>query len=197
LVRIHLLKGRVPARDTDISVQDPGGKYEAQTMPSPAPAPAATPAAATNSAARPASATPAPMALTRAPSPLPASPTRRALDRGPPRPGAGSILLMLAFFLIMAVSSWRLFTKAGRPGWASIVPIYNLVVWLQISGKPLWWIALYFIPLVNMVVAVLCGFALARKFGRGKAFGLGLVALPWIFVPVLAFGDDVYLGEAG
>jgi len=187
LVRIRLLKGRVLARDTDIDGPNPGAPYEAQP----------TPAAATATAAKPASATPAPMASGRAASPLPAAPPRPALDRRPPRLGAAPLLLMLAVILITVVSCWRMFAKAGKPGWASIVPVYNMVVWLQISGKPVWWIALCFIPFVNVVVSVLCGFALARNFGRGKAFGLGLVVLPWIFFPVLAFGDDVYLGETG
>jgi hypothetical protein len=197
LVRIRLLKGRVPARDTDISVLDPGGQYEAQTTPSPAPAPAAKAAAPTATAAKPASPTPVPLATARAAVPLAPAPPRPPLDRRPPRLGTAPLVVMWAGILITIVSAWRVFAKAGKPGWASIVPIYNLVVWQQIAGKPLWWIALYFVPFVNLVVAVLCGFALARNFGKGKAFGLGLVLLPWIFIPVLAFGDDVYLGTAG
>jgi hypothetical protein len=197
LVRIRLLKGRVPARDTDISILDPGGRYEAQTTPSPAPAPAAKPAPPTAAAAKPASAAPVPSATARAAGPLAPALQRPPLDRRPLRLGTAPLIVMLAVILITVVSCWRVFAKAGKPGWASIVPVYNLVVWLQISGKPVWWIALCFIPFVNMVVSVLCGFALARNFGRGNAFGLGLVLLPWIFFPVLAFGDDVYLGTTG
>jgi uncharacterized membrane protein YoaK (UPF0700 family) len=92
----------------------------------------------------------------------------------------------------MIASLWRVFTKAGEPGWAAIVPIYNLVVVLKLAGKPLWWIVLFLIPLVNFVMLVLTTIGLAQNFGKGAGFGLGLAFLAPIFYPILAFGDAEY-----
>jgi hypothetical protein len=196
LVRIRLLKGRVPAKDTDIAAQDSGAQETAQAPQANPTAQGAKPAPATAAPAI-AAPTPTPAALARAAVPAPAVPPRRALDRRPPALGAAPRLVMLALFAVTIVSYWRMFTKAGKPGWASVVPVYNLVVLLQIGGKPLWWVVLYFVPFVNLVVAVLCAIAVAENFGRGKPFGLGLALLPFIFGPVLAFGGDAYLGGQG
>ncbi|MBK5257874.1 MAG: signal peptidase I [Vicinamibacteria bacterium] len=102
--------------------------------------------------------------------------------------------LSLVFFLLMVVAMWKIFVKAGKPGWASIIPIYNLIVMLEISGKPIWWIILFFIPLVNFIVFILVTIAFAGSFGKGAGFGLGLVFLPFVFFPLLAFGDARYGG---
>ena len=116
-------------------------------------------------------------------------------------PGSATIAIvffaatLLACFILIA-SYWRLFTKAGKPGWAILVPIYNMIVMQQLSGKPLWWLLLYFVPFVNIVIAIICTFALAENFGKGKGFGLGLLLLPWIFAPMLAFGDAAFVGPA-
>jgi len=79
--------------------------------------------------------------------------------------------------------------------WASIVPIYNLWVLLRISGKPGWWFVLMLIPLVNIVVGILEGIGLARAFGKGGGFAAGLILLPVVFYPVLAWGDAQYQGS--
>jgi hypothetical protein len=100
----------------------------------------------------------------------------------------------LAFAVLMIVSGWKIFTKAGKPGWASIVPIYNIIVMLEIVGKPLWWIVLFLIPLVNFIAGIMVSIALAEKFGKSTGFALGLVFLPFIFFPMLAFGDARYKG---
>jgi uncharacterized membrane protein YoaK (UPF0700 family) len=85
--------------------------------------------------------------------------------------------------------------KAGKPGWAAIIPIYNVIVLLQIAGKPLWWIILLFIPIVNLIMAILIGIAVAKKFGKSGGFGVGLALLGFIFYPILGFGDAQYQGE--
>ncbi len=103
--------------------------------------------------------------------------------------GLGFAVFMLAFAVLMIVSVWKVFTKAGKPGWAAIVPIYNIIVMLEIVGKPLGWIVLLLIPLVNFIAGILVSIALAEKFGKSTGFGLGLAFLGFIFFPILAFGD--------
>ncbi len=102
-------------------------------------------------------------------------------------------LAILAFFLAVF---WKIFEKAGKPGWAAIIPIYNVIVLLQIVGRPIWWIVLLLIPIVNIVVGFLVALDLSRSFGHDLAFALGLFFLGFIFYPVLAFGGDTYRGPA-
>jgi ABC-type sulfate transport system permease subunit len=92
----------------------------------------------------------------------------------------------------MIAALWKVFEKAGEPGWAAIVPIYNLVVLLKIAGRPLWWIILFIIPFVNFIIGIVVAFDVAKRFGKGAGFALGLVFLPFIFYPVLAWGDASY-----
>ena len=101
---------------------------------------------------------------------------------------------MLAVAIFIIASQWKVFTKAGRPGWACIIPVYNLYVMLGIAGKPGWWLILFFIPLVNFVALLLLMLGIAAKFGKGVGFGLGLLFLGFIFFPILGFGDAVYQG---
>jgi len=89
---------------------------------------------------------------------------------------------------------WKVYTKAGQPGWAAIIPIYNLVVLAQIAGKPVWWVLLMLIPIVNIVVAIMIWHGVSTNFGKGVGFTLGLVFLSFIFIPILAWGDAEYLG---
>lgn len=103
-------------------------------------------------------------------------------------------LVYLAILVLVIAGMWKVFVKAGKPGWACLIPIYNVIVLLEIAGKPLWWIILLFIPFVNIVVFVLISIAVAEKFGKGLGFGLGLAFLPMIFFPVLGFGDAKYQG---
>ena len=103
---------------------------------------------------------------------------------------------MLAFIVLMIASLWKVFLKAGKPGWACIIPIYNVVVLLEIVGKPIWWIILYLIPLVNIIVIIIIYVALAKAFGKGVGFALGLIILPFIFYPILGFGDATYTKPA-
>lgn len=110
--------------------------------------------------------------------------------------GAGFMIVWLAVVILMIAAMWKVFQKAGEPGWASIIPIYNLIVLLKIAGKPLWWIVLLLIPFVNIVIVIIMAIALANNFGKGAGFGIGLVILPFIFYPMLAWGDAQYQPRA-
>ncbi len=102
------------------------------------------------------------------------------------------MIIYLAIIVIIIAGMWMVFTKAGKPGWAVIIPIYNIIVLLQIVRRPLWWIILCLIPLVNLVIFILIAIDLAKAFGKGVGFAMGLVFLPFIFYPVLGFGSARY-----
>ena len=113
--------------------------------------------------------------------------------------GGGAIgglfmLVWLAAMVGIIAGIWKVFTKAGQPGWAAIVPIYNFIVLVQIAGKPVWWIILFFIPFVNFIAIILISIEIAKNFGKGAGFGLGLAFLGFIFYPVLGFSDAQYTG---
>jgi hypothetical protein len=107
------------------------------------------------------------------------------------------LLIELAIIVLTIAGIWKTFEKAGKPGWAAIVPIYNIIVMLEIVGKPLWWIVLFFIPFVNLVACILVGIAMAGKFGKSAGFGVGLGLLPFIFYPMIGFGDAQFSAGAG
>ncbi len=103
-------------------------------------------------------------------------------------------LIMLAIVVAIIAGLWKVFVKAGFPGWAAIVPIYNLVVLVQIAKKPIWWVLLMFIPLVSIVAFVLIGIEIAKNFGKSSGYGIGLGLLGFIFFPMLGFSDAQYQG---
>lgn len=106
-------------------------------------------------------------------------------------------LIYLAIIVLMIAGMWKVFEKAGKPGWAAIVPIYNIIVLLEIIGKPIWWILLFLIPLVNFVVLIIAAMDLAVCFGKSKGWGVGLlVILPFVGYPMLGFGDAAYTAPA-
>jgi hypothetical protein len=104
------------------------------------------------------------------------------------------MLIWLAVMVAVIASMWKVFTKAGEPGWASIVPLYNLIVLLKIVGKPAWWLVMFMIPLVNFYALYVVCTGLAKSFGKTSGFGLGLMFLGFIFFPILGFGDARYQG---
>jgi hypothetical protein len=108
--------------------------------------------------------------------------------------GAGLWIVMILVWVLAIVCLWKVYVKAGKPGWAAIVPIYNIIVLLEIVGRPLWWVILMLIPCVNIVVVIMVQIDLAKKFGKDVGFGIGLILLPIIFLPILAFGDAEYQG---
>ena len=111
-----------------------------------------------------------------------------------PSPFATILALLIALVLIVAM--WKVFTKAGQPGWASIIPIYNVYIWCKIVGRPGWWVILLLIPFVNFIIAIILSIDLAKSFGKGVGFGLGLAFLGFIFWPILAFGSAQYQGPS-
>ena len=99
------------------------------------------------------------------------------------------MIIPLIVMVLMIAGLWKVYSKAGKPGWASIVPIYNLIVWIQIVKKPLWWIILCCIPLVNLYPAVVMTHRISRSFGKGVGTTIGLIFLPYVFYPMLGFGS--------
>jgi|ERR1700730_15821016 hypothetical protein len=111
-------------------------------------------------------------------------------------PSPVSTIVGLLIALLVIVAMWKVFTKAGQPGWASIIPIYNLYIWCKIVGRPWWWILLMLIPLVNFIIMIILCIDLAKSFGKGAGFGLGIAFLGIIFLPILGFGSAQYQGPA-
>jgi len=106
--------------------------------------------------------------------------------------GGAFLIVWLAIAILVLAGVWKTFVKAGEPGWACIIPIYNIIVLLKIAGRPLWWFILLLIPIVNFIVAIIVAIDIAKRFGQGTGFGIGLALLPFIFYPVLGFGSATY-----
>jgi hypothetical protein len=106
------------------------------------------------------------------------------------------MLVMLALVAVFIAGMWKVFVKAGQPGWAVLIPIYNLYILLQIAGRPAWWILLMMIPLVNIVVAALVAIDVAKAFGQSAAFGVVMLfLLSGIGYLMLGFGNYQYVGN--
>ena len=106
-------------------------------------------------------------------------------------------VIYFAVIVFFFASVWKVFTKAGKPGWAAIVPIYNWIVLLEIVEKPTWWVVLILlVPVANIIVMIIALMALAEKFGKSAGFGIGLAFLGIIFWPILGFGSAKYVGAA-
>ncbi len=108
-----------------------------------------------------------------------------------------AILIALAVAVFLIYCNWRLFEKAGRPGWEAIIPIYNIYVMLKFVGKPGWWLILLILPFVNFIFMVWMYNMLSKSFGKDEGFTIGLVILGIVFLPILALGDARYLGPYG
>ena len=106
-----------------------------------------------------------------------------------------ALLFYFAFLFFVIASVWKVFEKAGRPGWEALIPIYNFYILAKISGQKNWW--LIFIPLANIYIAIVVYMALARSFGKDSGFGIGLILLGIVFFPILGFGDAKYIGPNG
>jgi len=111
-------------------------------------------------------------------------------------PGPLFWIFWLAFAILMIAALWKIFSKAGQPGWAAIVPILNTYFTIKVAGRPGWWLLLMFIPLVNFIIWIILCIDLAKSFGKGTGFGIGLLLLPIIFFPILGFGGAQYQGPA-
>ncbi|WP_183355965.1 DUF5684 domain-containing protein [Geomonas silvestris] len=110
----------------------------------------------------------------------------------PAPPNYTYLFLLLFCGLLTLVSMWVVFGKAGEAGWKVLVPLYNIYLLMRISGKPGWWFILLLIPVIGLAINLLAMLSLAEKFGRSPAFGVGLLLLPMLFFPLLAFGDSQY-----
>ncbi len=103
------------------------------------------------------------------------------------------LMIFLLLILIVIISQYKLFKKANEPGWAAFIPIYNMIVWLRIINKPWWWILLMFIPYAGFIWQIWATNLLVKKFGRDEGFTIGVIFLPFIFYPILAFGSSKFL----
>lgn len=102
------------------------------------------------------------------------------------------VIIWLAVIVFALIAMWKVFVKAGQPGWGCIIPIYNIYLLLRIAGKPGWWLILYFIPVVNFIISIIVSVDIARNFGKGGGFAVGIILLPIVFYPILAFGSAEY-----
>ncbi len=107
------------------------------------------------------------------------------------------MLVWLAICLTVIAGIWRVFTKAGEPGWGVLVPIYNFYLMCRIAQRPGWWLILLFIPIVNIAVGIVLSIDIARHFGKGAGFGVGLALLGFVFYPILGFGSAEYSSAPG
>jgi len=107
------------------------------------------------------------------------------------------IILYLALMVFLIASAWKVYTKAGQPGWAVLIPIYNMYILLKITGKPWWWLLLMLIPYVGIIWAIWNINLLSKSFGKSIGFTFGLLFLGIIFWPILGFGSAKYIGPAG
>jgi hypothetical protein len=107
------------------------------------------------------------------------------------------ILIMVAFTIFVIAANWLIYEKAGKPGWASIIPVYSTLILLEIVGKPWWWLLLMFIPVANLVFAIWMTNLLSKSFGYNEGFTVGLILLPFIFYPIMGFSSVKYKGPAG
>lgn len=112
------------------------------------------------------------------------------------RGGGASSFFSLIVGILAIIGMWKMFTKAGQPGWAAIIPIYNIYILLKIVGRPWWWLLLLLIPIVNFIILILVNLDLAKSFGKSIAFAIGLILLSPVFYIILGFGSSRYLGPA-
>ncbi len=109
-------------------------------------------------------------------------------------PGPVFWICWSAFVILMVAAMWKVFTKAGQPGWAALIPIVNVYFLCKVAGRPGWWLILMLIPLVNFIILIILDIDVAKNFGKGAGFGIGLLLLPFIFFPILGFGSAQYQG---
>jgi hypothetical protein len=112
--------------------------------------------------------------------------------------GTGFIIFALIFVVFYCICMWKIFEKAGHPGWSAIVPIYNYYIFTKIIGKPGWWVILFLIPYLNIIFLIWGTNLLSKSFGKDIGFTLGLIFLGFIFMPIMAFDKTIqYRGPSG
>ena len=107
-----------------------------------------------------------------------------------------TIIILAILIMVLIISGWKVFEKAGRPGWKAIVPILNTITFIQIAGRSAWWFLLMLLPVVGLIFSVIVTVDFAKKFDKNHWFAVGIMLLPFIFYPLLAFGDSRYQGES-
>ena len=109
-------------------------------------------------------------------------------------PGPVFWICYTAYAILIIAAWWKIFSKAGQPGWAAIIPIYNWIVWCKIVGRPAWWVLLLLIcfPIFFIILSI----DLAKSFGKGVGFAIGLILVSIIFFPILGFGSATYQGPS-
>lgn len=110
------------------------------------------------------------------------------------KPSAGATIIWLAFVVLAIVAMWKIFEKAGEPGWAAIIPVYNIYVLFKITWGNGWKFLFLLIPIANIVFAIITMVKLAKAFGKSGGFAVGLIFLSIIFYCILAFDQSQYLG---
>jgi len=112
----------------------------------------------------------------------------------PPQVSPVVWICYFAVIILWIAGMWKVFSKAGQPGWAAIIPIYQLIVLCQVAGRPIWWFLLLLIcfPIFYIIICI----DIAKRFGKGGGFAVGLIFLPFIFFPMLGFGSAQYQGGA-
>jgi hypothetical protein len=115
---------------------------------------------------------------------------------------AGFGMILLAGYVVVLIGMWKVFAKAGQPGWAVLIPFYNIIVLLRVAGLPWYWVFAVFLPIIPvlgvlayMVLAVMCLHRISTRFGQGVGFTIGLTLLSPIFFLILGFGSSKYVGE--
>ena len=115
---------------------------------------------------------------------------------------AGFGMILLAGYVVVLIGMWKVFTKAGQPGWAVLIPFYNIIVLLRVAGLPWYWVFAVFLPIIPIlgvlaytVLAVMCLHRISTRFGQGVGFTIGLTLLSPIFFLILGFGSSKYVGE--
>lgn len=107
-----------------------------------------------------------------------------------------TIIISLLLSILLIVSMWKIYKKAGKPGWAAIVPVYNIIVLLEIAELPLWYIALFLVPFANIYAMFKIYIELAHKFGKSTGFGVASVFFSVICFPILAFNKNIVYKNA-
>lgn len=111
--------------------------------------------------------------------------------------GSAFLIWAVIIYALWVAAGWTVFVKAGQPGWKSLIPLYGTYILLKIVGRPGWWLLLFLIPGVNFVVWAFVALDLAKSFGKGIGFGIGLIFLSIIFYAILGLGSATYLGPGG
>jgi len=103
------------------------------------------------------------------------------------------MLSVAVLYILLMAGIWYTLKKAGKPGYAFLIPIYNIIVMLEVAQKPLWWFVMFLIPIANIVFAIMMLNAISKNFGKDEGFTVGLIFLSPIFWAILGYGDSKYL----